>query len=58
MKQPLAVESMKVGPNHFTRVLSPKYDMYAYMAILYEDEVGTCVEDPTFMIIDHILMIS
>ena len=34
----LVVESMKVGTYHFTRVLSPKYDMDAYMTKLYENE--------------------
>jgi hypothetical protein len=33
----LAVESMEVGTDHFTRVPSPnpKYDMDAYMATLF-----------------------
>ena len=41
-----AVESMEVGTYHFTRgtqVLSPNYDMDAYMATLLGGELGTCV---------------
>jgi hypothetical protein len=40
--QPL---SMKVGTYHFAHVLSPKYDIHAYMAPHFlEVRFGTCVE--------------